>query len=123
MMKPDWRGEAEKIASESRDRVIFAASTTLANFSGHRRAYKRSYEALVTRIHDVTADGIGWEGNRLGKDRPGLTFLQGPAKTKQSSPSTGEPCTIITRRVAHSQECSERSARQHSRHRVPDAVT
>src|SRR6201982_2755296 len=44
---------AEKIASVPGIDVIFAASTDLGNFSGHRQG-EREYEALVTRIHRVT---------------------------------------------------------------------
>src|SRR3982075_3206563 len=43
---------AEKIASIPGIDVIFAASTDLGNFSGHKQGEKE-YESLVTKIHDV----------------------------------------------------------------------
>jgi hypothetical protein len=62
--------------------VIFAASTDLGNFSGHRQGEKE-YEALVTRIHDVTlAHGIRLGGPQAWKSRPGFTFFQGPGETQ-----------------------------------------
>src|SRR6266516_1692643 len=73
---------AEKIASVPGIDVIFAASTDLGNFSGHRQGEK-DYEALVTRIHDVTLQhGIRLGGPQAWKDRPGFTFLQGPGETQ-----------------------------------------
>src|SRR5438093_13219403 len=66
---------AEKIASVPGIDVIFAASTDLGNFSGHRQGDKE-YEALVTRIHDVTLQhGIRLGGPQAWKERPGLTFF------------------------------------------------
>ena len=73
---------AEKIASVPGIDVIFAASTDLANFSGHRQGDKE-YEALVTRIHDVTLQHrIRLGGPQAWRDRPGFTFLQGPGETQ-----------------------------------------
>ncbi|HEY6270150.1 MAG TPA: aldolase/citrate lyase family protein [Candidatus Acidoferrum sp.] len=73
---------AEKIASVPGIDVIFAASTDLGNFSGHRQGDK-DYEALVTRIHDVTLQhGIRLGGPQAWKDRPGFTFFQGPGETQ-----------------------------------------
>ncbi len=73
---------AEKIASVPGIDVIFAASTDLGNFSGHRQG-DREYEALVTRIHDVTLQhGIRLGGPQAWKDRPGFTFFQGPGETQ-----------------------------------------
>ncbi len=73
---------AEKIASVPGIDVIFAASTDLGNFSGHRQGDKQ-YEALVTRIHDVTLQhGIRLGGPQAWKDRPGFTFFQGPGETQ-----------------------------------------
>jgi 2-keto-3-deoxy-L-rhamnonate aldolase RhmA len=73
---------AEKIASVPGIDVIFAASTDLANFSGHRQGDKE-YEALVTRIHDVTLQhGIKLGGPQAWKDRLGFTFFQGPGETQ-----------------------------------------
>jgi 2-keto-3-deoxy-L-rhamnonate aldolase RhmA len=71
---------AEKIASVPGIDVIFAASTDLGNFSGHKIG-DPEYEALVKRIHDVTlAHGIRLGGPQMWKDRPGFTFFQGPAE-------------------------------------------
>jgi len=73
---------AEKIASVPGIDVIFAASTDLGNFSGHRQGDKE-YEALVTRIHNVTLQhGIRLGGPQAWKDRPGFTFFQGPGETQ-----------------------------------------
>jgi len=73
---------AEKIASVPGIDVIFAASTDLGNFSGHRQGDKE-YEALVTRIRDVTLQhGIRLGGPQAWKDRPGFTFFQGPGETQ-----------------------------------------
>jgi len=73
---------AEKIASVPGIDVIFAASTDLANFSGHRQGDKE-YEALVTRIHDVTLQHrIRLGGPQAWRDRPGFTFFQGPGETQ-----------------------------------------
>src|SRR6266513_1332594 len=73
---------AEKIASVPGIDVIFAASTDLGNFSGHRQGDKE-YEALVTRIHDVTLQhGIRLGGPQAWKDRPGFSFFQGPGETQ-----------------------------------------
>src|SRR3981081_2139856 len=69
---------AEKIASVPGIDVIFAASTDLGNFSGHKQGEKE-YEAMVTRIHDVTLEhGIRLGGPQAWKDRPGFTFFQAP---------------------------------------------
>lgn len=73
---------AEKIASVPGIDVIFAASTDLGNFSGHRQGEKE-YEALVTRIHDVTLQhGIRLGGPQAWKGRPGFTFFQAPGETE-----------------------------------------
>jgi 2-keto-3-deoxy-L-rhamnonate aldolase RhmA len=74
---------AEKIASVPGIDVIFAASTDLGNFSGHKQGDKE-YEAMVTRIHDVTLEhGIRLGGPQAWKDRPerpGFTFFQAPGE-------------------------------------------
>jgi 2-keto-3-deoxy-L-rhamnonate aldolase RhmA len=71
---------AEKIASVPGIDVIFAASTDLANFSGHRQGDKE-YEALVTRIQDVTLQHrIRLGGHRLGKIARDSPFSKVPAK-------------------------------------------
>ena len=73
---------AEKIASVPGIDVIFAASTDLGNFSGHRQGEKE-YEALVTRIHDVTLQhGIRLGGPQAWKRRAGFTFFQAPGETE-----------------------------------------
>ncbi len=73
---------AEKIASVPGIDVIFAASTDLGNFSGHRQGDKE-YEALVTRIHDVTLrHALRLGGPQAWKDRPGFTFFQGPGESQ-----------------------------------------
>jgi 2-keto-3-deoxy-L-rhamnonate aldolase RhmA len=75
---------AAKIADVPGIDVIFAASTDLGNFSGHKQGDPQ-YEALVTRIHDVTLKaGIRLGGPLAWKDRadrPGFTFFQGPGET------------------------------------------
>ena len=69
---------AEKIASVPGIDVIFAASTDLGNFSGHKQGDKE-YEAMVSRIHDVTLEHrIRLGGPQAWKDRPGFTFFQAP---------------------------------------------
>jgi 2-keto-3-deoxy-L-rhamnonate aldolase RhmA len=73
---------AEEIASVPGVDVVFAASTDLGNFSGHRQGDKE-YEALVTRIRDVTLQhGIRLGGPQAWKNRPGFTFFQGPGETQ-----------------------------------------
>jgi 2-keto-3-deoxy-L-rhamnonate aldolase RhmA len=71
---------AAKIAAVPGIDVIFAASTDLGNFSGFKQGDPQ-YEALVTRIHDVTLKaGIRLGGPLAWKDRPGFTFFQGPGE-------------------------------------------
>ena len=72
---------AAKIADVPGVDVIFAASTDLGNFSGHKIGDPQ-YEALVTRIHDVTLKaGLKLGGPLMWKDRAGFTFFQGPGET------------------------------------------
>ena len=72
---------AAKIADVPGIDVIFAASTDLGNFSGTKQG-DAQYEAMVTRIHDVTLKaGIRLGGPLMWKDRPGFTFFQGPGET------------------------------------------
>ncbi|HLH41934.1 MAG TPA: aldolase/citrate lyase family protein [Bryobacteraceae bacterium] len=70
---------AEKIASVPGLDAIFAASTDLGNFSGTRQG-QPEYEAMVTKIHDVTlAHHLALGGPLAWKDRPerpGFTFFQ-----------------------------------------------
>ena len=55
---PEGVANAEKIAAVPGIDVIFAASTDLGNFSGHKQG-EPQYEALVTRIKEATlARGI-----------------------------------------------------------------
>jgi 2-keto-3-deoxy-L-rhamnonate aldolase RhmA len=69
---------AEKIAAVPGIDVIFAASGDLGNFSGHKQG-EPEYEALVTRIHDVTLKAhIKLGGPQNWKNRPGYTFFQAP---------------------------------------------
>src|SRR3989475_13104447 len=73
---------AKEIAAVPGIDVIFAASTDLGNFSGHRQGEKE-YEALVTRIHNVTLQhGIRLGGPQAWKGRPGFSFFQGPGETQ-----------------------------------------
>src|SRR6267378_6119823 len=73
---------AEKIASVPGIDVIFAASTDLGNFSGHRQGDKE-YESLVKRIHDVTLQHkIALGGPQAWKGRPGFTFFQAPGEAQ-----------------------------------------
>jgi 2-keto-3-deoxy-L-rhamnonate aldolase RhmA len=72
----------EAIASVPGIDAIFAASTDLGSFSGYRQGDKE-YEALVTKIHDVTlAHGITLGGPYAWKDRAGFKFLQAPPETE-----------------------------------------
>ena len=71
----------EKVASVPGIDMIFAASTDLGNFSGHRQG-DPEYEAMVKRIHDVVlAHGIKLGGPQAWKDKPGFTFFQVPGET------------------------------------------
>ena len=79
---PTGVDNAEKIASVPGIDVIFAASSDLGNFSGHKIG-EPEYEKLVTRIHDVTlAHGIKLGGPQMWKDRAGFSFFQGPGETQ-----------------------------------------
>jgi len=77
---PEGVAAADKIAAVDGVDVVFAASSDLASFSGHRQG-QPAYEALVARIHDATLGA----GKKLGgplawRDRPGFTFFQGPSE-------------------------------------------
>ncbi len=79
---PTGVDNAEKIAGVPGIDVIFAASSDLGNFSGHKIG-DPEYEALVKRIHDVTlAHGIKLGGPQMWKDRAGFSFFQGPGETQ-----------------------------------------
>lgn len=72
---------AAKIADVPGVDVIFAASTDLGNFSGYKQGDPQ-YEALVTKIHDVTLRaGLKLGGPLAWKNRAGFTFFQGPGET------------------------------------------
>jgi 2-keto-3-deoxy-L-rhamnonate aldolase RhmA len=78
---PEGVANAEKIAAVPGIDVIFAASTDLGNFSGHKQG-EPQYEALVSRIKDATlARGIKLGGPLAWKDRPGFSFFQAPGET------------------------------------------
>jgi 2-keto-3-deoxy-L-rhamnonate aldolase RhmA len=78
---PEGVANAEKIAAVPGIDVIFAASTDLGNFSGHKQG-ESQYEALVTRIKEATlARGIKLGGPLAWKNRPGFSFFQAPGET------------------------------------------
>ena len=61
--------------------VIFVASTDLGSFSGYKQGDPQ-YEALATRVHDVTLKaGLKLAGPLAWKGRHGYTFFQGPGET------------------------------------------
>jgi 2-keto-3-deoxy-L-rhamnonate aldolase RhmA len=68
----------EKIAAVPGVDVIFIASTDLGSFSGYRQGDPQ-YEALVTKVHDVTFKaGLKLGGPQAWKGhRAGFTFFQG----------------------------------------------
>ncbi len=72
---------AEEMAATPGVDVIFAASTDLASFSGHKQG-EAPYEALVTRIHDATLQaGKVLAGPLAWRQRPGYLFFQAPGET------------------------------------------
>jgi 2-keto-3-deoxy-L-rhamnonate aldolase RhmA len=72
---------AEQIASLPGVDAVFAASTDLSSFSGLRQGDSQ-YEAMVTKIHDLTLKyGKGLGGPLAWKNRPGFNFFQGPGET------------------------------------------
>jgi len=72
---------AEQIASLPGVDAVFAASTDLSSFSGLRQRDPQ-YEAMVTKIHDLTLKhGKGLGGPLAWKNRPGFNFFQGPGET------------------------------------------
>jgi 2-keto-3-deoxy-L-rhamnonate aldolase RhmA len=78
---PEGVANAEKIAAVPGIDVIFAASTDLGNFSGHKQG-EPPYEALVTRIKEATlARGLKLGGPLAWKDRAGFSFFQAPGET------------------------------------------
>jgi 2-keto-3-deoxy-L-rhamnonate aldolase RhmA len=78
---PEGVANAEKIAAVPGIDVIFAASTDLGNFSGHKQG-EPPYEALVTPIRDVTlARGLKLGGPLAWRNRSGYSFFQGPGES------------------------------------------
>jgi 2-keto-3-deoxy-L-rhamnonate aldolase RhmA len=78
---PEGVANAEKIAAVPGIDVIFAASTDLGNFSGHKQG-EAPYEGLVTRIRDVTlARGLKLGGPLAWRSRSGYSFFQGPGES------------------------------------------
>ena len=72
---------AEQIAALPGVDAVFAASTDLSSFSGLRQGDPQ-YEAMVTKIHDLTLKyGKGLGGPLAWKHRPGFNFFQGPGET------------------------------------------
>jgi 2-keto-3-deoxy-L-rhamnonate aldolase RhmA len=72
---------AEQIAALPGVDAVFAASTDLSSFSGFRQGDPQ-YEAMVTKIHDLTLKyGKGLGGPLAWKNRPGFNFFQGPGET------------------------------------------
>ena len=71
---------ADAIASEPGVDVVFAASTDLGSFSGTRQG-DRSYEAMVTKIHDATLKaGRKLGGPQAWANREGFAFFQAPTE-------------------------------------------
>lgn len=71
----------DKIAAVPGVDVVFAASTDIGSFSGLRQGDPK-YEALITRVHDLTLKaGLKLGGPLAWRDRHGFTFFQGPGGT------------------------------------------
>jgi 2-keto-3-deoxy-L-rhamnonate aldolase RhmA len=72
---------AEQIAALPGVDAVFAASTDLSSFSGLRQGDPQ-YEAMVTKVHDLTLkSGKGLGGPLAWKNRPGFNFFQGPGES------------------------------------------
>src|SRR5262245_45017071 len=72
---------AEQIASLPGVDAVFAASTDLSSFSGLRQGDPQ-YEAMVTKIHDLTLKaGKALGGPLAWKNRSGFNFFQGPGES------------------------------------------
>jgi 2-keto-3-deoxy-L-rhamnonate aldolase RhmA len=72
---------ADKIAAVPGVDVVFVASTDLGSFSGYRQGDPR-YEALVTKVHDITLKaGLKLGGPQAWRNRAGFTFFQGATET------------------------------------------
>ena len=78
---PDGVAIADEIAAVPGVDVVFVASTDLGSFSGYRQGDPQ-YEALATKIHDVTLKaGLKLGGPLAWKNRHGYSFFQGPGET------------------------------------------
>jgi 2-keto-3-deoxy-L-rhamnonate aldolase RhmA len=72
---------ADQIAALPGVDAVFAASTDLSSFSGLRQGDPQ-YEAMVTKVHDLTLKfGKGLGGPLAWKNRPGFNFFQGPGES------------------------------------------
>jgi 2-keto-3-deoxy-L-rhamnonate aldolase RhmA len=88
---------AEDLAKIPGVDVIFVASTDLSSFSGLKQGDPK-YEALATRIHDMTLKhGKILAGPLAWRDRPGYKFFQGPGETalirQAAAAALGKPVT------------------------------
>ena len=74
----------EEIAAVPGVDVVFVASTDLSSFSGYKQGQPQ-YEALVTKVKDVTLKrGLGLGGPLAWRNRPerqGYNFFQGPGES------------------------------------------
>lgn len=72
---------AEQLAALPGVDAVFAASTDLSSFSGLRQGDPQ-YEAMVTKVHDLTLKyGKALGGPLAWKNRPGFNFFQAPGET------------------------------------------
>jgi 2-keto-3-deoxy-L-rhamnonate aldolase RhmA len=72
---------ADQIAAIPGVDVVFVASTDLGSFSGLKQG-DPAYEALVTKVHDLTLKaGLKLGGPHAWKDRQGYTFFQGAGES------------------------------------------
>jgi 2-keto-3-deoxy-L-rhamnonate aldolase RhmA len=93
---------AHQIANEPGVDIVFAASSDLGSFSGHRQG-EPEYEALVTTIKDETlASGRALAGPLAWMTtREGFSFFQGPNETSlirsgaRASLEEVDPCRFL----------------------------
>lgn len=72
---------ADQIAAVPGVDVVFVASTDLGSFSGKKQG-DPSYEAMVTKVHDVVLKrGVALGGPMAWQNRHGYNFFQGPGET------------------------------------------
>jgi len=72
---------AEQIAALPGVDAVFAASTDLSSFSGLRQGDPQ-YEAMVTKIHDITLKyGKALGGPLAWRNRSGFNFFQAPGES------------------------------------------